>query len=402
MKLSRSKASWGVVFGVAGMAVWLAGTAALAADKGVSATAIHVGQAAALKGQAAALGEGMQAGLQAYFKRVNAAGGVGGRQIELKSINDGYEPAMCEKATKVLLDGEGVFALVGYVGTPTTKAVIPLAMESQTPLIGPFTGAAATRTPFNKYVVNLRASYAQEMEAVAAYLVDKKGLKKIACLHQNDAFGQSGVDGITAALKRRGIELVAKGQFERNTVAVAGAITEIAAAKPEAIVTVAPYKPTAAFVRGVRGNADLKDTTVTAISFVGTSALLAELGDAGEGVVISQVVPSPMDDATPVVKEYHQDMKAAGFGEKYDYVSLEGYLSAKLLCTVLGKVQGEPTREGFLKALHEAGSIDLGGVMLKYGESDGQGLDEVWLTEIRGKQVVPLGDPTTIAVTDGK
>lgn len=387
---------------VVGFLTGLAISGVTLADNGVTEKSVTVGQAAALKGAASALGEGMQNGMTAYFNRVNAAGGVNGRKIELKSVNDGYEPANCEKATKVLVESDKVFGLIGYVGTPTAKVAAPIAIENKTPFIGAFTGAELLRTPHNQWVVNLRASYNQEMEQVAAYLVEGKGFKKVACFYQNDAFGQAGLTGIEAALKKRGIELVAKGSFERNTLAVNDALNTIAASKPDAIVTVAPYKPAAAFIKSVRGNEAIKGTTLTAISFVGTQALLNELNGQGDGVIISQVVPFPWDNTTPVVKDYAADMAAAGFGEKIDYITLEGYLTAKLFCQVLSKVEGEPTREKFINTLTTTATWDLGGFSTTFGPSDNQGSDQVWLTAIQGTKTTPIGGKSNVAGVNEK
>ncbi len=376
------------------MAVGLVGLAAAAgaamADDGVAADKVLVGQAAALKGPASALGEGMQAGMTAYFNKVNASGGVNGRKIELKTLNDGYEPEKCEAATKVLLEQEKVFALIGYVGTPTSKVAVPLAEKAGAPFIGAFTGAEFLRSPFNPMVVNVRASYFQETERMAQILVDQKGQKKVACFYQNDAFGQAGLAGIEKALKARGLELCAKGTFERNTVAISEALSTIGAAKPDAVVMVGPYKPCAAFIKAARENEGTKTATLVNISFVGTTALLGELGGAGDGTIITQVVPYPWDNALPAVKEYTEDMNKAGLGAKIDFISLEGYLTAKFFCQNLAKIEGEPTREKFLKVLATAGNFDLGGVKLTFGASDNQGMDEVFATVIQGGKAVPL------------
>jgi branched-chain amino acid transport system substrate-binding protein len=351
---------------------------------------ITVGQSAALRGPASALGEGMQAGINAYFKAINAKGGVNGTQLDLKSVNDGYEPEKCAAATKVLVEADKVFALMGYVGTPTARAALPIAEAAKVPMIGPFTGAEVLRNPHNPLIVNVRASYFQEMETVAEHLVGAKGFKKIACFYQNDAFGQTGLDGIERALKKRGIELVAKGSFERNTVAIADGLKTIADSKPDAIVTIAPYKPTGAFVKGVRENADIKNATITAISFVGTTALVGELAGAGDGVIISQVVPYPWDNSVPVVKEFTDAMKAAGQEKQIDFISLEGFITAKLFAEVLAKAGPDATADKWLNTLTSTGAWDVGGFPMTFGPSDNQGSDAVFLTVIQGGKAVPM------------
>ena len=156
------------------------------AEDGISNSTITLGQSSALSGPAKDLGTNMRAGMEAYFAKINATGGINGREIKLISKDDGYEPDRAIKNTKELIENEKVFLLIGEVGTPTSQAVVPIAEKAKVPFFGPFTGAEFLRNPFKKYVINVRGSYYQEMEKLAEYLVDKKGLKKIACFYQND------------------------------------------------------------------------------------------------------------------------------------------------------------------------------------------------------------------------
>jgi branched-chain amino acid transport system substrate-binding protein len=357
---------------------------------GVAPDKIHIGQSCALKGPAAALGSGMQAGLNAYFQRVNKQGGIDGRQIELESVNDGYEPEQCTNVTKMLIEKSDVFLLIGEIGTPTSKVALPLCTEAKVPFVAPFTGAELLRSPFNRYAVNVRASYFQETEQLAKLLVDGRGAKKVACFFQNDAFGQAGLTGITNALERRKMQLCAKGQFERNTVAVATGLADVAAGAPDVILMVGPYKPIAAFVKAARQNEATKNATFCTISFVGSMELLNELGPDSEGVIISQVVPFPWDTSVPVVADYQADMKTCGAEKSVGFTSLEGYLSAKFFCQACDAIEGAPTREGFLDTIQKTGSFDLGGFTLKFGSEDNQGSDTVWMTVFNGGKVVPL------------
>jgi branched-chain amino acid transport system substrate-binding protein len=375
---------------------------AWAGDDGVSANKVLIGQACALKGPAMALGTGMQSGLNVYFKKVNGSGGINSRTIELKTVNDGYEPDKCAAAVKTLIEGDKVFLVIGGVGTPTAKVAVPVCDAAKVPFVAPFTGAELLRTPANKNVVNFRASYFQEMEAHAARLIDKQGVKKVACLYQNDPYGQAGLDGINKAMEKRGMKLVATATYERNTVAVADALNTIAASAPDAIVMVGAYKPCAQFIKLAKANPATKNATFCNISFVGTDALLQELGSDGEGVVVSQVVPYPWDTTVPVVAEYQADMKAAGAEADIGFVSLEGYLSGKFFCEALKKVTGEPTRENFLATIYSTKTFDLGGVKLTFGDNDNQGSDAVFMTVFKGGKCVPVTDSATAGVNTDK
>lgn len=363
----------------------------LSAEPGVTADTVTLGQAAALKGPAEGLGTGMQTGLSVYFDKVNAAGGVNGRKIELKSLNDGYEPDRTTEVTKMLVEKVKVFALIGGVGTPTSKAAVPIAEAAQTPYLAPFTGAEFLRNPYNRYVVNVRGSYFQEMETLTKLLVDQRGMKKIACFYQNDAYGQAGLEGIKQALQRRGMTLVGEGTYERNTVAIAEGLGTIAGTAPEAVVMVGAYKPCAEFIKSAKAKPELADAVYCNISFVGTQNLHQELGAAAdEKCIVSQVVPYPWDTSIPLVKEYNDAMSAAGKSADIGFISLEGYMAAKLFCDVLGKLDGEPTREAFLAKIAETGTFDLGGVTLEFGPDDHQGMDTIFLTTFKGGKIEPL------------
>ena len=358
-------------------------------DNGVTGSEIIVGQSCALSGPASALGTGMRAGLQAYFAEVNEAGGINGRKIKLITLDDGYEPDKAIANTRQLIDQDKVFLLIGEVGTPTSKAVVPIAEEAQVPFFGPFTGAEFLRNPYKKYVINVRGSYFQEMETLANYLTGEKGFKKIACFYQNDGYGQAGLEGIKLALQKRNMELCATGTYERNTVAIKGGLLEIRKAQPEAVVMVGAYKPCAEFIKQAK-KVGMKDAVYCNISFVGTEALLKELGVDGEGSIISQVVKYPWDTDVPVVKQYQDAMKKYQPGQEPGFVSLEGYMVGKLFCMALAKVQGDPTRENFIETINNVGAFDLGGITLQFGNQDHQGMDEIFLTRIENGAVKPL------------
>lgn len=359
------------------------------AQDGISAKGILLGQSAALTGPAQALGQGMRAGLLAYFAKINEEGGVNGRKINLVSKDDGYEPDRAIKNTRALVDQDKVFLLIGEVGTPTSKAVVPIAEEAKVPFFGPFTGAEFLRKPFKKYVVNVRGSYYQEMEKLAQYLVDQKGLKKIACFYQNDGYGQAGLSGIKIALKNRSMELAATGRYERNTIAVKSGLLKIRKAKPEAVIMVGAYKPCAEFIK-IAKKVGMKDTIYCNISFVGTEALRKELGSTGEGCIISQVVKFPWDQSVALVKEYTAVMTQYQPSAKTGFVSLEGYMVAKLFCMIAQSVKGDLTRENFISAVSSTGTFDMGGVSLKYGKDDHQGMDDVFLTVIKDGAITQL------------
>lgn len=359
----------------------VAGSLGASAEEGISADKIIFGQAAALGGPAAALGQGMQLGLNTAFAEQNKAGGVHGRKLELISYDDGYEPTKSINHVKTLIEKDHVFALIGAVGTPTSKATQPIATAAKVPFVGPFTGAGFLRNAKLGNIVNVRATYGAETEAWIKHLVDDKGMKNIALLYQDDGFGRVGLKGVTAALKKRGMSLVAEGTYARNTVAVKAALLKIRKAKPDAVVMVGAYKPIAAFIKLAK-KIKFKPTFVN-ISFVGSKALSKELGKDGEGVIVSQVVPFPWDKSVGLVKQYHAALKAYDAKAEPGFVSLEGYLVGRLAVMALEKSGKDVTRESFLKTFWSTGEFDFGGVKMVFGANDNQGLGDVFLTRIQ-------------------
>ncbi|MFN4005503.1 MAG: ABC transporter substrate-binding protein [Hylemonella sp.] len=348
------------------------------ADAGVSDREIVVGQFAAFSGPAAQLGQRLNVGIQAYFKAVNEQGGVNGRTLRLVTRDDGYEPDRAVAAVKALIEQDQVFALVGAVGTPTGLAAVPVLTAAKVPLVGMFTGAQSLREPFNRYVFHVRASYFDETERIVQHLTTL-GMKKIAVFYQNDAYGKAGLEGVTRALERRQLKPAATATFERNSVDVAAALQGILPAQPEAVVQIGAYKACAEFIKQARARG--YGGQFFNVSFVGSKALADELGPAGMGVVISQVVPFPYTPSLPVVREYQQRMKEAGQTE-LDFSSMEGYLIAKVFVEGLKRAGRNLTREGLITALESMKDVNLGGFEISYSPKDHSGSKYTDLTII--------------------
>ena len=371
--------AWRALAGAALIVVAMQGP--VSAEDGVYPDKIVFGQAAALEGPAAALGTGMQLGLRAAFEEANRAGGVGGRKLELISYNDGYEPNASMAAVRKLMQEDKVFALIGPVGTPTSKATQPLATQAGVPFIGPFTGAGFLRNAKLGNIANVRATYAAETEAWIKHLTEDLKFKRIGILYQDDAFGRVGYKGVMAALSKRNMSLASEGTFQRNTTAVKTALLEIRKAQPEAVVMVGPYKPMATFIKVARQIAF--NPVFVNISFVGSKALAKELGEAGEGVIVSQVVPFPWETSIPLVERYQKALKAVDEKAEPGFVTLEGYMVGRLAIMTLEGMKGEVTRDAFLKTIWNTVSYDLGGVTLAFGAEDNQGMEQVFLTVIQ-------------------
>ena len=271
---------------------------------------------------------------------------------------------------------DGVFALFGYVGTPTSLAALPLATEAKLPFFAPFTGAQALREPFNRYAIHVRASYFDETAAIVKQ-VTSVGTKKVAVFYQNDAYGKTGLEGVQRALKALNMETAAVGTVERNSTEMAQALKDILAAKPEAIVQIGAYKACATFVRlarqqGYGGN-------FYNVSFVGTQALIDELGAMAKGVAVSQVMPFPYSPATPISGEYLAALKDQR-GVAPNYSGIEGFVAAKVLVEGLKRAGRGASREAFIDAIGGMRDVSIGGFPLDFGPQKHTGSRFVELT----------------------
>ena len=360
-------------------------SAALATD-GITASEIRIGMVNVQSGPAAGLGKGMRSGAEAVFKAVNAKGGVNGRKINLIVGDDGYEPDKAVDETLKMIEQQKVFSLFGYVGTPTANAVLPIVKEMDVPLIGAFTGAMSLRQPVTKQVFNVRASYDDEAETLVAHFM-AKGAKTVAVFYQDDGFGLAVLSGTEKALKKRSMQVVAKGTFQRNTVAIKTGLAAMLEAKPDAIVMVGPYTPLAAFIKEAR-SAGLKAQLGT-VSFVGTDNLVSQVGRDGDGVVISQVVPFPEDNDLAVTRDCRAALVASG-GEVLGFVNFEGCITAKVLVAALEGTGATPEREGLLNSLGNMKAVDLGGMKFSFAADNHQASNEVFLTQIRDGKITKL------------
>jgi ABC-type branched-subunit amino acid transport system substrate-binding protein len=327
---------------------------------------IVLGQSAAFSGPAAQLGIQMNKGARIYFDTLNANGGIHGAQIELRTLDDGYEPERCKANTEKFIKDD-VFGLFGYVGTPTCLAALPLVNESKIPFFGPFTGAEALREPFSKSVFHVRASYYDETGLIVKQLTSL-GLKKIAVFYQNDSYGKAGLEGVKRALKPLGLEPVALGTVERNTVDVAGAIKDIVPKLPDAVVQISAYKSCAAFIREAR-KAGYGGTFFN-VSFVGTQALADELGREGRGIMVSQVMPFPFSTTTPIAREYLEAVRKAGADTTANYSSMEGYMAAKVIAEGLKRAGRNPGRDALISGLESIQNANFGGFTVDFGPKD--------------------------------
>lgn len=370
-------------------AIALAAGTGHAAEPGVTDTHIRLGMVNAQTGAASGLGRAMLDGATAVFQEANRNGGIHGRSIELVVADDGYDPDRAISETLRLVEEEQVFALFGNVGTPTTNAVIPIVQEMKVPLVGAFTGAMTLRRPVVHEIINFRASYDDESDALVQYFASR-GIQRFGVLYQDDGFGNAVLDGTVRALQRRGMELVAKGAFQRGTTAVKAGLAALIGHDLQAVIMAGPYTPVAAFVREA-GQAGLKAALAT-VSFVGTDSLLQLLGTEGNNIVISQVVPLPEDRQLPIAADCAALLARHVPSARLSFVSFEGCISATLMVAALHRAGAGLTRERLIQSFETFDRLDLGGLQVTLRPGDHQASTAVFLTRIADGRIVPA-DP---------
>jgi len=358
---------------------------------GITEDGILIGSSLALGGHAGYLGTQTLHGAFSYIKHINEKGGIHKRKIKITTLDDGYEPARCLYNTQQLILENKVFSLFCYVGTPTTVKIIPLINEAKIPLIGMFTGASRLRHPVNKYLINIRASYYQETKAAVDMIVKNMNLNRVAVFYQYDEYGFDGLRGAEIALKQYDLKPVAKGSYVRGTLDVEAGLEKIIESDAQAVIMIGTYDSCAKFITVAKEREF--SPVFHNVSFVGSKELARRLGDAGEGVIVTQVVPPPKKSSSnpslPGVDEYITLLAKYYPESKPSFVGLEGYINARVLVEGLKRAGPAITREKFIEAIESINDFDLGILnRLSFGKDDYQGLDRVYFTKIKNGELI--------------
>ena len=388
-----------------------------ASAPGVSARDVKIGMSAAFKGPAAGLGTELWRGASAYFSEMNARGGIHGRSVVVTALDDGYQPDPCLRNTIQLVEQDQVFCLSNYVGTPTLTRALPIIKRyGDVLVVGNFTGAQPQReAPYVDHVFNVRASYRQEMAA----LVERfwgLGARKFGVFYQIDAYGRSGADAAERALALRGVRIAGEATYVRGAKFeedMAPAVTVLRHAGCDVVLCTGAYQGCGAFVRAARDAG--WNVPISNLSFVGSEAMLALLvklsksagRDYTRALVNSQVMPSYDDLSLPGVAEYRalidkhnptlpEALRDRGYvPQRYSFISLEGFVNAKVVVEALRRAGHNPTRASLRQSLESLRDLDLGiGAPLSFGPERHQGLDSVYFTRVEGDHWVPITDWT--------
>jgi branched-chain amino acid transport system substrate-binding protein len=348
------------------------------AENGVTNEEIVLGQSTALSGPLAELGKDLSVASKAYFDYINQQGGVNGRKIRLITLDDAYDTAKAVANAKSLIEKDKVFALFNLFGTPANTSLLPTITQFGIPSIAPYTGSQAVRAPLNRFIFNVRASYADETEKIIEHL-GIRGINKIAVVYQNNAFGIDGLASVEGALSRRKLKLHSSVSIENDASNAGVAAKVIVDTNPQVVVMITAGKPSVEFIKSY--------TKLTSggqfftLSVMGTQTSVNALGKEGVWVVVSQVAPFPFSATSGIVREYQQIMTKMGV-KNWSFISMEGFLNAKVTVEGLKRAGRDLTREHFLTAMESMGKVDFDGYQINFSKTSHLGSQYVDLTVI--------------------
>jgi branched-chain amino acid transport system substrate-binding protein len=347
---------------------------------GVTAKTIVIGQSAPLTGSNAELGNDIRNGALAYLQKINDAGGVHGRRVELVTLDDGNAVPRADANTKKLVEEQGVFALFGYASATLSRPALPYVEKHRVPFLGPFTGADPMRV-FNKHVYNMRASYADELEKVVEHFVTV-GVKRFSIVYYDDVVGKENLTAVERALKARGLTAVSRAAFkDRAKPDIAAGVKEVASGQPDVVILTTLYKATSDFIKLARQQG--VGASMASNSFPGASPLAKELGGkVGSGTIVATVVPPPTERALAVVREYQAAIEKQLGKKDLSFTSLESYIGAKVMVEALRRAGPKLTREGFMRELDNLKGYDAGGYVVSFAPTNHNGSSFVELTVI--------------------
>ena len=352
------------------------------AETGVTDTTVLIGQSAVFSGPVADTGNHYRAGIELCFDKVNKAGGVNGRKLELTALDDAYDPKRTAANTHTLIEQNKVFALIGYTATANLIAAMPIAEAAKVPVFAPLVGTTSFRQKHNHYLFHVRASYQNELSRIAQQL-SVVGSDNVAVVYQDSAFGKSNLDTLLPLLQAQKLKVAKTLPMAIDASSAADIATQITQANAGAVIMIMAGKMSEVLIRDLKA-AGVGSTIYTiSVGIVDAKGAATRLNGALRGVVTASIVPSPRLERYGIVKEYRQAI--ASSGAKIDnYTVLEGYIAAKVFVEGLRRAGRTPTREGFIAALEGLGKYDIGEFRVEYGPSNHNGSSFVELEMYTG------------------
>lgn len=339
------------------------------ADRGD--TTIRIGSSMPRTGPVAAGSKVYESGARLYFDRVNELGGVNGRKISFEVMDDGYDPAKAADNCRTLIIKRDVLAFFGNPGTAHVLASLPVVSESGTPMFGPVTGSPSLRERHVPQLFHARASYRDELERIVDH-TKTVGIQRIAVFHTEDSYGKSIFAEFSEILKKRDLPLAGVASTPARDGNMAAAAKELASHRPEAIVVAAAGVNFTRFHSAYREQ-KLGSPQYYGLATVDPSFLATELGAAGRGIILTQLMPSVRNTTLRVVREYREALAKMRPGAEPSVLGLDAFVNAKIFVEGLRRAGKNPTCASLISALERMGHYDAGGYIVNYAPDNHNG-----------------------------
>ena len=357
----------GIRRGIIGSVMLVAALAAINSQivsaQGVTESTIIIGQSGPLTGVLAASYKEGLSGAQIYFDAINKRGGINGRKIVVESLDDKQDVKLALGNAQILIEEKRVLALFMYRTTPAIEAALPLAEKAGVPFLFPQVGSAAAYDPNLRYSFTIRAAYQVEARQAIEQLV-RLGSTKIAVLAADDAFGRDCMKGVELGMDSAKLKPAAIEKFDNKSADVTSAVSNFMKAKPQAVLIIANARAAADFIKKSRAQ-DFNPTFIT-LSNTSSQGFIDDLGEAGRGVGIMQVFPSPTTGSGVSIEFAKALLDTPDI--KASYATLQGYLSARVLVEGLRRAGKKPSRESLVRALEEV-KMNFNDYRIQYGSN---------------------------------
>ena len=343
--------------------------AGAAAEPGISAGEIVIGQTITLQAGKNDYGMAVMDGIRACLDQANTAGGVHGRKIVLRTLDDNNSSAQAEANARQLVN-EGAFVLFASIEGGPSTAVMKAAVESNVPFFGPMAGSPGLRRPHQPLVFPVRAEHREEFRALMNY-GRERGMTRVAFLHSDSEVGLSHLANVQLIAKDLGMEVVAAVPIksEVDDARVDAIVRRLAAVQAHLMFN---HGSAGIYERVIRRARDAGIATSFMAINSGSTQLAGKLGPLASGMVFTQVVPSPLSRSTQLSRDYQDSFRKAWPDKPFSYGSLEGWLTARALVAALAAAGPNLSRQRFVTSLHEH-PIVISGFALHYSASEHRG-----------------------------
>jgi ABC-type branched-subunit amino acid transport system substrate-binding protein len=344
---------------------------------------IRIGQSLPLTGPLASVVQPVAEGQRALLQEINAHGGIAGARIEIVTLDDAADPQRTVDNVRRLVDVERVCALFGFASVPGLMRALPVINECKVPLLGVYNGADIVRRGRQPWLFTTTASIGDEVATMVRTLASMHVLR-LAVAYQDNEFGRFMLPVVEAIAKEHGAEIIVAAPVAPDGTNAEAAARAVSAKEPQALLLLAAGNAALGYLRAAH---DVVRVPTYALSLAGTTAVLEQLGPAAHGLAVTQVVPYPWRETSPLTRQFAAAMTRAKLAPSYD--RMWGFLNASILVEVLRRAGPGATPAGIVAAIEHMGTVDVGGYRLSFDGENHHGSRFVEITMIgpNGKYV---------------